>query len=376
MKQSMDYQICTRCVMDTSDEDIVFDEQGICNHCTAALMERKAVAYKKGQSEVLLEGILKKIKAKGRKARYDCLVGVSGGLDSSYVAHLAIKMGLRPLLLHIDNGWDSEIAVRNIRNLITALNVDYVSEVIDWESFRQVQLGFLKSSSVDLEMPTDIAILAATYKVAAREGINYIISGSNFSGECILPLTWGYHVSRDMAYYRHIVNRYSTGKLRRIPVVNIWKEIVYKFVHNIKTIYLLNYIDYNKEAIRTDLKELYNWESYAGKHHESRITAFWQGYVMPSKYNMDYRRATYSSQICAGQMSRATAIELLAAPPYGNASVAEQTKYISKKFGISVNEMDRYLSLPPKTYKDFPNQYKMIRFIFDSYRRIFKKQRV
>jgi N-acetyl sugar amidotransferase len=376
LKIKREYQICTRCVMDTSDPDIVFDEKGICNHCTGFIQRLQSRGYVKGESEALLHKFVDVIKSHGNGKPYDCIVGISGGVDSCYVAYLCKSYGLRTLLIHMDNGWDTEIAVNNIRSLAKTLDFDYISYVLDWEEFKHIQLAFLKSSSVDLEMPTDIAILASIYETAAKYDIKYIISGGNLSAEGILPLQWGYHSKKDMKLYNYIVKKFAQTKLRKVPVIGLVKESYYRFIRKMKTIYILNYIDFDKDAAKKHLMKHLNWKDYGGKHHESKITAFWQGYVMYEKFNMDYRRSTYASQICLNQMTREEALEMLKAKPFDDEKVKEDKKYIAKKFGISVEELESYLNLPPKTYVDFPNNKKLIDFCYDLYNRYFNNKRV
>jgi len=362
--------------MDTFDEFITFDERGYCNHCEAFIERAKQHNYVAGESEKQWEEILGNIKQKGKGREYDCIVGISGGVDSSYTAYLCKEWGLRPLLMHMDNGWDTEISVKNIKTLAEKLNFDYVSYVLDWNEFREIQLAFLKSSIVDLEMPTDIAIAASIYQTAAKHKIQYIVSGGNSSGEGILPLQMGYHVYKDVKLYKHIVKNYGSVPLKKVPVVGYVGEIYYKFVKNIRTVYPLNYIPFDKDEARAFLMENYGWENYGGKHHESKITAFWQSYAMPVKYNMDYRRTTYSSQICSGQMTREEALEKLKEPSYDASKVDADKKYVAKKYGISVEELETYLSQPPKTYLDFPNQKNLIELIYKTYDRLYKKKRI
>jgi N-acetyl sugar amidotransferase len=357
--------------MDTTDEDIVFDSKGICNHCTDYLdtiQKFREDTYKKEK----LDLIIKTVKEKGKGKAYDCIMGISGGVDSCYAVHLAVSWGLRPLLMHMDNGWNKDIAVKNIKTIVEKLNLDYVSEVLDWNEFREIQLAFFKSSIVDLEMPTDVAILASIYKHADKHKIKSVFSGGNYSGEGILPLTWGYHVKKDMKLYQYIVDTFSNIKIKKTPVVGLFKEMYYKFVLNIKTFYPLNYIDYNKDDARAFLIEHYGWQDYGGKHHESTITAFWQSYAMPTKYNMDYRRATFSSQICNNQITREEAIEKLKSISYDDESIDQQKAYVAKKCKISLEELEGFLVKPPKTYKDFPNQKKLIDFFYNLYLLIFK----
>jgi N-acetyl sugar amidotransferase len=370
------YKICTRCVMDTSDPDIVFDDRGICNHCEEYINKFRLQAYIPGESEKLLDAILKNVKRKGKNRKYDCIVGISGGVDSCYTAHLCKEYGLRPLLMHMDNGWDTKISVKNIESMVKKLNFDYESYVLDWHEFREIQIAFLKSSIVDLEMPTDIAIAASIYQVAAKYDIKYIWSGSNNSSESILPLQMGYHVYKDMKLYKHIVNKYSSVPLKNIPTVGLLGEFYYKFVKNIRSIYPLNYIPYNKDQAKEFLIENYGWENYGGKHHESKITAFWQSYAMPYKYNMDYRRTTFSAQICAGQVSREEALIKLEALAWDESKIDEDIKYVSKKFGITEEEFQKYMANPPKTFIDFPNNKKLIRFIYNIYNSMFPNKRL
>lgn len=361
--------------MDTSDPDIEFDEHGNCNHCSDYLTRISQQTYNPEVSPNQWQNIVNKIKKVGKNRDYDCIVGISGGVDSCFTAHLCREHGLRPLLLHMDNGWDTDLAVRNVNTMVEKLGFDYLSYVIDWQEFREIQLAFLKSSIVDLEMPTDIAIPAAIYKTAAKHNIKYILSGGNYTGEGILPLQMGYHVYKDMKLYKYIVKKYSSVPLKKVPNVGILQEFYYKIIKNIKTLYPLNYIPFNKDEARQFLINTYNWQDYGGKHHESKITAFWQSYVMPVKYNMDYRRTTYASQICCNQISRDIALEKLKKKPYNDAIIESDKAYIAKKFGITDEQLEGYLKLPPKTYIDFPNNSSLIRFVYNTYNKIFTNKR-
>lgn len=371
-----EYQLCRRCVMDTSDPDITFDERGFCNHCEDYLNRITQQTYVPGRSEAQWKAIAEKIKRVGKSREYDCIVGISGGVDSCYTAHLCKEHGLRPLLIHMDNGWDTDISVKNVKTMVEKLGFDYTSFVIDWQEFREIQLAFLKSSIVDLEMPTDLAIPACIYQTASKHGIKYILSGGNYTGEGILPLQMGYHVYKDMKLYRHIVKKYASVPLRKVPTVGIMKEIWYKFGKNIKTLYPLNYIPYNKDEARELLMKEYGWENYGGKHHESKITSFWQSYAMPVKYHMDYRRTTFASQICCDQIDRDSALEELKKLPYDEAQIAQDKQYIAKKYGITEAQLESYLALPPKTFKDFPNNEKLISFMYRTYNRLFPNKRL
>lgn len=376
LSNKREYQMCTRCIMDTSDPDIQFDEQGICNHCTSFIDRLQSRQYVKGESEAIWSHYVEVIKQHGKGKQYDCIVGISGGVDSCYTAYLCKKHGLRALLIHMDNGWDTEIAVNNIITLAKELDFDYMSYVLDWEEFKNIQLAYLKASSVDLEMPTDVAILACIYEVAAKHKIKYIISGGNLSSEGILPLHWGYHSYKDMKMYNHIVRKYSNISIKKVPVIGLLKESWYRFFYKIKTLYILNYIDFNKDVAKKYLMDNLNWKDYGGKHHESKITAFWQGYVMYEKFGMDYRKAIFSSQICLHQISREEALKKLEEQPFNDEKIKEDKKYIAKKFGITNEELEQYLKLPPKTYVDFPNNKKLIEFCYRLYNKHLNSKRV
>lgn len=358
---------CTRCVMDTTDEDIHFDIQGNCNHCTDFITFLQNHRYQPKISEQKWSLALQSIKERGKNKKYDCLVGISGGVDSSYTAHLCKEYGLRPLLMHFDNGWNTQEAKENVKIMVDALGFDFVDYKVDWEEFRQIQLAFLKSSIVDLEIPTDIGILGATYEIAQKQDIPTIISGGNFSAEGILPLTWGYHVKNDMKLYKHIVKEYGNIRLKKVPTAGFLDNFYIKFIKGIKTYYPLNYIDFNKDIARQFLIDTYGFKDYGGKHQESIITSFWQGYVMPTKYNMDLRKATYSSQICSGQLTREDALQKLESPYYELEKAQQDKVLIAQKWGITEQELEKYLQLPPKTYKDFPNQKGFIDFFYKLY---------
>jgi N-acetyl sugar amidotransferase len=367
------YQICTRCVMDTSDEDIVFDEHGVCNHCKDFEAILQQPRFDKEHAEKNLAAMLEHIKARGKGKKYDCVMGISGGVDSCYAVYLCHSWGLRPLVMHMDNGWNSEIAVQNIKNLVNKLGVDYVSYVLDWNEFRDIQLAFLRSNIVDLEMPTDLAIPATWFITAAKNDVQSIVSGGNYSSEGILPLTWGYHVKKDIKLYKHIVRKYGKTRNKKVPYIGLWQEFYYKFFKKIKIFYPLNLVEYNKDEAREFLKKEFGWLDYGGKHHESKITGFWQGYAMPTKFNMDYRRATLAAQIVKKQVTRDEALVQLETLPYDQTKVDQDMAYIAKKYGISVEEIKQILKAEPKTYKDFPNQKATIDFVHQVYRKLFSK---
>ena len=355
--------------MDTSDPDIIFDEKGQCNHCNEYFEKTSKRAYQGKESDTKLAHLVEKIKRKGRKKEYDCVIGVSGGVDSIYTAYLAKQLGLRPLAVHMDNGWNSELAVSNIEKILKKLNIDLITEVLDWEEFRDLQLSFLKASVPEAETPTDIAIPAAMHKAAAKYNIKYIFSGGNFATEGILPKSWHYN-AKDVKYLMEIHKKFGTKKLKSFPTFGFEKEMYYKFVKGIRMIYPLNLVPYNKEEAMHLLEEKLDWKNYGGKHHESIYTKFVQSYLLPEKFGIDYRRATYSTQICAGEMTRKEALEELSKIPYNPESVLEEKKYLCKKLSISEDELNDIMKLPARTYKDYPNDKPKLEFIYKIYRKL------
>lgn len=369
------YQLCKRCVMDTSDPDIVFDASGNCNHCTDFIENLAPQMYHAGTSEQKLAVIVKAIKAAGEGKQYDCIIGVSGGLDSTYCVVKSIELGLRPLMVHLNNGWNKSTAEDNIKLISTKLNVDLESYVLDWEEFREIQLAFLRSSSVDVEIPTDLAIPAALHEMALKYNVKHIISGGNYATEGILPRVWGYHGMKDMRLYNHIVKRFGNVKRKKIPKFGFWDEFYCKFVKHIKMVYLLNYFDFDKVIAQQELREKHDIQPFERKHSESIYTSFCHSYLLPVKYGFDYRRATYSSQICSGKLTRVEALRLLETPSYDTTEVEKEKEYISKKLRISKDEFEILLSKPPLTYRDFPNSEKWIEFVHYVYKKIYPKKR-
>jgi len=365
-------RVCTRCVMSDTDPDIAFDAEGHCNYCTDYLDRIAKLTYRPGESERELAAIVERIKASGRGKEYDCVVGMSGGVDSSYAAYVVKSHGLRPLAVHMDNGWNSDTATKNIKNVARTLGIDYQSVVLDWEEFRDLQLAFVRASLPEIETPTDIAIPAALHRVAAEHGIRFILAGGNYATEGILPPTWHYD-AKDVRLLKGVNRQFGSGKLRSFPTFGFLKETYYKFVKGIRIVYVLNYVPYSKQEAMRTLEEELGWEYYGGKHYESTITGFVQSYVLPVKFQIDYRRATLSSQICAGEVTREEALEILEEPPFDPARVRQEKAYVAKKFGISPEELEAILAEPPKTHRDYPNNERFLQFLYGTYRRFVKK---
>jgi len=365
-----EYQQCVRCVMDTTDPEIQFDRDGICNHCTNFLKRREEVKAMKKFGSEHMEELLQRIKESGRGNKYDVVLGISGGGDSCYAGYILKQFGIRTLLVHMDNGWNSDDSTINIKKVAKELGFDYESYVLNWEEFRDIQLAFLRASVVEAETPTDIAIPGALHRIASKNKIKYIISGGNLATEGILPKVWHYN-AKDTKYFNYLVSTFGTKKPRRFPNFGFATELYYKLVRRIRIIYLLNYVDYDKGEAMKLLKEKLGWKDYGGKHHESRFTKFVQSYLLPKKFNLDYRKATFSSQICAGVLTREKAIEALKAPIYDEQDMEREKEYIAKKLGISQEELNQIIELPGKYYYEYPNDERKLNFLYKIYRRYF-----
>ena len=373
--KTRDYRQCSRCVMDTTDLKISFDENGFCNHCREFLSKRSKHVYQGEKSDSMLDRIIRNIKRAGKNKPYDCIIGVSGGVDSSYAAYIAKQKGLRVLAVHMDNGWDSKEAVMNISNVVSKLEIDYESYVLNWEEIKDLQLSFLKASVPEVETPTDIAILEACHHFAAKYDVKYIISGGNLATEGILPSSWHYN-AKDLKYFKYIHKTFGKKRLKHFSAFGIKKEMYYKLVKGVKMIYLLNYLPYDNSGVRSLLEEKLDWKFYGGKHYESIITRFVQSYYLYVKFGIDYRRATLSAQICLNETGRTEAIEILKFKPYSDAQIAEEKQYISKKLGIPNEELEAIMSLPGKWYWDYPNDDKKLRAVYNAYRKLFKREKL
>jgi len=348
------YRVCARCIMDTTDPEISFDADGVCSHCHAFEAARQILCGDPARRPQRLAALVDVIKAAGRSREYDCLIGLSGGVDSTYVAYLVKQLGLRALAVHLDNGWDSELAVKNVENVVKRLGIDLHTHVLDWGQFRDLQLSFLKASVPDGEIPTDHAIGAVLLRTAAKHGIRFVISGSNVATEGILPRSWTYGVG-DWTYISGVQRQFGTRSLAGFPHYTLYDYGYYVAVRRIRSVRLLDYVDYNKaDAMRAIEREL-GWRYYGGKHYESIYTKFFQGYILPRKFNIDKRRAHLSTLICSGQTDRESALGAMEADPYPREHEEEDRQYVTKKLGLSDDEFERLMRLPPRTYRDYPN---------------------
>ncbi len=357
----MELKICKTSVMDNiADPDIFFDENGVSNYYYEYHEKAKSRVFNSPSDGSKLNEIVSKILEAGKGKEYDCIIGVSGGVDSTYIAYKVKELGLRPLAIHFDNGWNSELAVKNIENTLKKLDIDLFTYVIDWEEFKSLQLAFLKASTPDGEIPTDHAIFALFFKIAQEKRIKYIINGNNFETESVMPLTWSYgHI--DWSYIKNVNRIFGAAKLNTYPTITPLKYFYYTFVKGIRIISLLNYMPYNKIEAMDLLQNKLDWKYYGGKHYESIYTRFYQGYILPQKFKIDKRKAHISSLIFAGQMTREEGLEELKNPIYPEALFKEDKGFVLKKLGLSPVEFDKILISTNKTFKDYPNQYNVLK---------------
>ncbi len=348
----MEYRICSTCVMDTSDPEIVFDRQGRCNHCRDA--ERKLQEVQEKREQFDPDAFSGEVKAAGKGKKYDCIVGISGGVDSCYVMYLVKKMGLRPLAVHFDNGWNSELAVQNIKSLLEKLEVDLYTYVVDWQAFRALQLAFFRASTPDCEIPTDHLIFPILGMMAHKYKCKYIITGHNTASESILPRSWS-QGHFDWHYIRSVYKMHGDGSkgIKKLPHFD--RPDYDYFMRKFVWFNLLDHIDYDKEAAKRFLEENYNWRDYGGKHYESFYTKFYQTYILPVKFGYDKRRMHLSSLIVAGQLSREEALAVLKTPPYDEKTIERDIEYFLEKMQIPREEFERIMQEKPLSYWDYPN---------------------
>lgn len=351
--------ICVRCVMDTSDPDIAFDAEGVCNHCR----DYESIALRKvptpGQRDSALQQVLAQVREAGRGRPYDCIAGVSGGVDSSYVVHLAARLGLRPLAVHVDNGWNSEAAVRNIERLLRTYDLDLITHVIEWEEFRALQLAFLRAGVVDMELLTDHAITAYLHRVARDHGVRHILSGNNYATEFGMPNNWG-HRKSDLRNLKAIASRYGV-RVESLPAASTLHLLFDQHVRKIDVVGFLNYVAYDKAAAMEELATAVGWEYYGGKHYESLFTRFYQAHILPTRFGIDKRRAHVSSLVRSGQLSRDAALAELEKPMYDPALLATDKLYVAKKWNLKVEQLDAVLTEPPRHHLAFPSDETYIR---------------
>ena len=352
------YQVCKNCVMDTTDSKITFDEQGFCDHCIDFENDVKNKWFPNEEGKLRLKKTIAKIKKDGKNRDFDCILGMSGGVDSSYMLHLAVKeLGLRPLVFHVDSGWNSEQAVKNIQLMIDKLGLDLYTEVINWEEMKDLQLSFIKSGVSHIDIPQDMAYMATLFNFANKHNIKYILNGGNISTECVRnPMEWIYY-GTDMMQMKDIIQKFSTIKFKTFPFLPVLKHKLYlRYFKGLKMIRPLDNMVYNKNFATDVLEKEYGWKPYSQKHFESRFTKFYEGYWLPERFGFDTRKIQFSSLILTKQMSRDEAIEKLKISPFNKESIDEEFKFIATKLGISSGKLREYFNLPKKFYWDYKNQ--------------------
>lgn len=350
------YITCSRCILDTKDDpSIIFDEQGVCNYCRSYdLIVEKSNIGKLDLQRKKLEEIVALIKKEGRSKKYDCVMGISGGVDSTYLAYTAKKLGLRPLVVHYDNGWNSELAVNNIHRVVQQLDFDLFTYVNDWEEFKDLQLSFLKASVLDIELLTDQAIVAVLYEQARKQGVKYILYGSNMVTEGILPKNW-YHWKNDAYNIKAIHKKFGSVPMKTYPYIGFFKRLLYDKFTPIESISLLNYIPYIKTEVKELISRELGWKDYGGKHYESIFTRFYQAYYLPRKFGIDKRKAHLSTLICSGQMTREEALLEMTKEVYDKQKLQEDKEYVLKKLNLTEAEFDAIMQLPAKDHTFYPS---------------------
>lgn len=357
----MNYQICTRTVMDSTDTTITFDRDGICNHYWDFHNNVKSKWLTGPEGRLKLERVVESIRKEGVGRDFDCIMGLSGGADSSYMLHkMVTEYGLRPLVFHVDGGWNSEIAVSNINGLVEKLGLDLYTEVINWEEMRDFQLAMFKSGVPHIDIPQDMAFIGVLYKFAEKYGIKHILNGGNISTECVLMpleiLYWG----TDMAQIRDILSRYGTVPMQTYPFSSIlYHKLYLRYIRGIKVHKPLNFMPYIKKDAMSEMALTYGWKPYPQKHFESRFTRFFEGYWLPTRFGYDMRRNQYSSLILTEQMTRDAALSQLEKPPYDPGTIEQEFNYIATKLDISVDELRSYHEMPKKYYWNYRNQQRI-----------------
>ena len=353
------YRICNSCIMDTSDPNISFDEQGVCEYCANFNSEIKPNwdTGARGQSELM--ALAEKIKEHGKGKDFDCIIGLSGGLDSSYAAYIAkTVMGLRPLLFHVDAGWNTDQAVGNIERLVDGLGLDLYTDVINWEEMKDLQVAFLRSQISDQDLPQDAAFFSSLYKFARQHKIKYVLTGANYSTECCRePEEWGGYPGIDKTLFGDIHGQFGKRALKSFPLVDIMTyKIYYQRILGMQIVKPLNLVPYVKADAEATLERLFGWKRFKHKHHESRFTRFYEDYWMPRKFGYEKRRAHFSSLTMTGQLTREAALERIAKPEMDENFLKSEFEYVAHKLDLTVPELQGIFEGQNKTFRDYKNK--------------------
>jgi N-acetyl sugar amidotransferase len=352
-QKDKNYKQCSISVMDNiADPNIEFDKNGICNYYYEYIAAEKKYVTKGDDGEKKLDEVIARIKQEGAGRKYNCIIGLSGGADSTFLAWLAKSKNLNPLVVHFDYGWNSELAISNIENTVKILNFDLYTYVMDWEEFKDLQRCYFKASVIDLDVPADHMIFGALYKTANKFGIKNILSGNNVQTEYTLPSSWNYN-KFDIVNLKHIHKQFGGRSLKHLPALGVWHLAYYQLVKNIKSVQLLNYLEYNRNCIKDIISRELNWRDYGGKHHESVFTRFYQGYILPQKFFIDKRKAHLSTLIFSGQMTKEEAMKELSEPTYDIHLQTEDKEYVAKKLDFSLKEFEALIKLPNRKHEEF-----------------------
>ena len=356
-------RVCTRCVMDTTDWSITFDHYGVCNHCHQFDNVTSKNWFPDDNGKKNLENLVNKIRQKGSKQEYDCILGLSGGVDSSYLALVLKEYGLRPLVVHVDAGWNSELAVYNIEQIVKYCGYELHTHVLNWEEIKDLQLSYLKASLSNQDVIQDHAFFASLYSFAVQNNIKYVFNGGNIATESVFPSCW-HHAAMDSINLKAIHKRYGKQKLKDYRTLSFFEYyFYYPFIRGLSVIRPLNFMPYNKKNATSILKERVGYKEYGRKHGESRFTKFFQNYYLPEKFNMDKRKAHLSSQILSGEISRSEALNALSEPLYEKKELEDDKSFVAKKLGISKEALERLVMAPNGHYSQYANwdsRYKMM----------------
>ncbi len=361
----MDYQVCTRTVLDTSYPGLIFDRDGISSQYWDYQNVVKPNWHPDEEGRRELERRVEMIRKDGRGRDFDCLLGLSGGVDSSYMLHVMVQeFGLRPLVFHVDGGWNSELSVHNIHVLVDKLGLDLYTEVINWEEMRDFQLSWFKAGVPHLDIPQDHSFIAVLYKFAEKYGIRTILNGGNIATECVMMPSQYYYWGTDMRHIRDVINRYGTVPMRSYPFSSVYRHKIYlRYFKGVKVFKPLNFMPYTKTLAIDLLQSEYGWKPYPQKHFESRFTRFYEGYWLPTRFGFDVRRCQLSSLILTEQMSRDEALRILENPPYDPDTSEQDFEYVATKLRITPDELREYHAMPKRYYWDYRNQHRILSLI-------------
>jgi N-acetyl sugar amidotransferase len=351
-------RVCSRCVMDTSATEIAFDERGVCSFChdfdRRIEPELRRVLTPEGATRFRIA--IDTIRQVGRGRKHDSLLGLSGGTDSSYLAHVAVQNGLKPLAVHVDMGWNTPLSEANVKAVADALKLDLEVVKVDWEPMREIQLAFYRAGLKNCEIPQDHVYLAVLYRVAQKHGLRYYLSGGNSATESVLPRSWGYNAA-DVRHLRAVHKRFGHGTLRGLPTLPFWRRYVYyRYILPVREVRLLNLVPYNQREAKELLEREVGWRNYGAKHYESVLTRFYQGHYLPTRFGIDKRKAHLSSLVLSGQLTRAEALAELAQPAYSEGQLSEDTASIAKTLAISVDEWKALVNSPIHQHDEFPSE--------------------